>query len=269
MSLQAHYAKIREGIFAFVPKYASPHQKGQLPPILGTGFFIRKNGLAVTNAHVIETFAHVFRPEGLPDKDWAVQGLFFVRDHGEMLALRVDLAAVIRMGPFILRSPGNRAAPDIGLVQMAVSETCVLPLSEEVSPEEGMEIATAGFPLGSRSLESPAGLQMGPTLQKGIISAILPFPKPDPEAFSVNVMSLGGASGSPVFDPHTSNTLGVLFSSLHDVGLVDQGTATYAMPTSITYAVPHHYLLKALAMVPDDLPEMPTLKQRIREHKNL
>ncbi|TYT75634.1 S1 family peptidase [Desulfobotulus mexicanus] len=269
MSLQAHYAKIREGIFAFVPKYASPHQKEQLPPVLGTGFFIRKDGIAVTNAHIIETFAHVFRPEGLPDKDWAIQGLFFVRDNTEMLALRVDLKAVIRMGSFILKPPGSQTTPDIGLVQMAVSDCPVMHISEKSHLEEGMEIATAGFPMGNRSLESPAGLQMGPTLQKGIISAILPFPNPSPEAFSVNVMSLGGASGSPVFDPGTGSTLGVLFSSLHDVGLVDQGTATYAMPTSITYAVPHHYLIKAIAMVPDNLPKMPSLKQRIREHKSL
>ncbi|MCW7754089.1 serine protease [Desulfobotulus sp. H1] len=268
MSLQDHYASIRPGIFAFIPKYRAPGQRGPLPPIIGTGFLVREDGLAMTNAHVINAFREVFRPDGIPDSDWCIQGLFLVRDKAAMMALRIDVAAVLRMDTLAKDADSTKQAPDIGLVHMAVSETPFLDLEEHADLQEGMTVATAGFPSGKRALESPAGIQLGPTLQKGIISAIIPFPKPKPSAFAISVMSHGGASGSPVFDPHTGKTLGLLFSSLQDVGVLDQGTATYAMPTSITYAVPGHYLVSALSMAPCQLPCHPSFNNRVREHKN-
>jgi S1-C subfamily serine protease len=263
MSLQEVYPKIRPAIFALVPKYTHPSHKGGLPPVLGTVFFVREDGLAMTNAHVIEAFREVFRPEDAPEKDWPVQGLFFVRKDEEILAMRVDVLAVIGLGSFLMNFPGRSSAPDVGLVQMDVSSVPFLSLNPQTELQEGMEVATAGFPSGRRALESPGGLQLGPTLQRGIVSALLPFPGPRPQAFSVNIMTHGGASGSPVFDPRNGSLLGILFSSLQDVGSLDQGRDTYAMPTTITYALPSSYLLRVMEMAPSVLRSTPSFDQRI------
>jgi len=70
----------------------------------------------------------------------------------------------------------------------------------------GREIGTAGFPMGTDALvffaegESlPRLRQVSTTLRRGIIASLLPYDFPNPHGFTIDVMTQGGASGSPVF----------------------------------------------------------------------
>jgi hypothetical protein len=75
----------------------------------------------------------------------------------------------------------------------------------------GMAIATAGFPLGSNPLLVYGNVnQLTPTLRHGIVSGVFPFDVPYAHGFTIDVMSQGGASGSPVFDPESGDVLGVI-----------------------------------------------------------
>ena len=67
-------------------------------------------------------------------------------------------------------------------------------------------------------------------------------------------MTQGGASGSPVFDPETSQIVGVLYAGLNDIGLTKEKDL-YRIPTNISYVVPAHYIRHLMADTLKD-PEM-------------
>ncbi|WP_231714495.1 serine protease [Desulfonema ishimotonii] len=64
MRLSECYIPLKKGIVAFVPKYlpANSDAPRAFPPIIGTGFVVDKNGLIVTNRHVIRAFGEISRP---------------------------------------------------------------------------------------------------------------------------------------------------------------------------------------------------------------
>jgi len=83
--------------------------------------------------------------------------------------------------------------------------------------DEGAAIATAGYPMGTRTLTAPGYLnRISPMLQTGIISAVHRFPCAIPHGFTINVMTRGGASGSPVFRPDDGAVIGALYAGLHE-----------------------------------------------------
>jgi hypothetical protein len=76
---------------------------------------------------------------------------------------------------------------------------------------EGVEVGTIGYPMGTDALRAPGWVnQFGPFLQRGIIGAILPTRCKAPHSFVINLVSLGGASGSPVFLAESGHVIGVL-----------------------------------------------------------
>lgn len=153
---------------------------------------------------------------------------------------------------------GPRRGPDIAFVHVKARGLPSLQLDAHTRIEEGMNICTAGFPMGTDALMAPGWLhQLTPTLQLGIVSAVMPFVCPTPHAFSINVMTQGGASGSPVFLPETGAVVGVLYAGLRDFDIASDRKTLYRVPTSISYVVPAHYLEKAF----DGLKESPDLSQ--------
>lgn len=263
MPLSQTYKAVKPAIVAFIAKYAHPDDPGHLPPIIGTGFLIRDDGLVMTNDHVIQAFREVYLPPGTPSSDWGVQALLWREINGQYLDLRIEIAGIARLGPVIMHTPPGRMAPDIGFVRLQVSNTPSLFITNKPIPCEGTTVATAGYALGRHALAAPGGnLQLGPTLQQGIISAVLPFPSARPSAFSVNIMAHGGGSGSPVFIPETGEVTGMLFSTLNDVSTLDHGTDTYRIPTTISYAVPPHQLQQACLHAPPAAPlSWPSLQE--------
>ncbi|WP_231714638.1 S1 family peptidase [Desulfonema ishimotonii] len=144
-------------------------------------------------------------------------------------------------------------------------------MSDTETLTEGLDVATAGFPMGSRALEGPDGLyQLCPTLQRGIISAVLPFPGRRPKAFSVQIMTHGGASGSPVFLPDSGRVVGVLYAALSDTARTARRDAC-TFPTGISYAVPARAITRMASRV-REMPQMrspadaPDLNQLICEN---
>ncbi|WP_027357829.1 S1 family peptidase [Desulforegula conservatrix] len=250
MTLAEIYPAIKKSIVAFVPKYLPSMEKEngyRFPPILGTGFAIREDGLVATNHHVVDSFADAWRPPGLDPDEWGIDAMLLYPAEKGIIDIRIPVIGVINIGSHV-RSYGPKA-PDLSFVRVLANDLTPIKISETRRITEGLDIGTAGYPLGRRALDGPWGLhQVTPTLQKGIISAVLPYPSEKPYSFSVNIMSNSGGSGSPVFFEDSGELAGILFSVLNDVGYTKKNDE-YLIPTTISYAVPFHYILSALSRV--------------------
>ena len=76
------------------------------------------------------------------------------------------------------------AGPDLAFVPVKARGLPAVALDGPEAIDEGTEVATAGFPMGTDALMAPGWIhQVTPTLQRGIISAVLPFPCPTPHAY--------------------------------------------------------------------------------------
>jgi len=246
VNLSSIYPGIKTAITAFIPAYSHLDRftgRQLPPPILGTGFFINSHGLLVTNAHVADTFQNFASSSNVHKK---IKGIIFQHSKGRVKKIILNIKNIIRIDD----TYNTSKKPDIAFVETDLDNSSFLELmSEETELIEGMEIATSGFPTGRNSLLGPEGyIQISPTLQRGIISAILPYPKKEPDAFSVNIMTHGGASGSPVFFTDTGKVAGILFSVLTDLSFSSDNNIQ-ATPTSISYAIPAHQIKKALKKI--------------------
>ncbi len=255
------FDKIRPTIVAFGSRVVTttPGRQPRFPEIIGTGFIVDSRGIVVTNAHVIEALTklpkHPTRPESpalailtteVDSKDGMHHlGTLFTSIVGFNL-----IQSFVPEGPFY----GQRL-PDFGFVQLRARDLPVLPLADEPDLlRAGVEIATGGFPLGTDALTPFEGVsQLTPFLRHGIISSVLPFPCPYPHGFTIDIMSQGGASGSPIFLPHEPKAIGILHAGFEG--------------TNITYAVPSHIVAKGMAAAleadPPRLDSVPTLSELI------
>jgi S1-C subfamily serine protease len=255
------FEKIRPTIVGFGSRVAAtaPGERPNFPEIIGTGFVVDARGIVVTNAHVIEALTklrgHPTRPEGpafalltteVEHKDGQHHlGTLFASIVGYNL-----IQSFVPEGPFY----GERL-PDFGFVQLRVRDLHVLPLADEANLlRAGVEIATAGFPLGTTALTPFEGIsQLTPFLRHGIISSVLPFACPYPHGFTIDIMSQGGASGSPIFLRNEPKAVGILHAGFSGA--------------NITYAVPSHIVSKGMAAAleadPPRLDGVPTLSELI------
>jgi hypothetical protein len=91
-----------------------------------------------------------------------------------------------------------------------------------------------------------------PFLRHGIVSSVLPYDYPSPHGFTIDVMSQGGASGSPIFLTDQPRVIGILHAGFPG--------------TNFTYAVPARWISDALKQVtsnPPDLAGVPTIGAQI------
>jgi hypothetical protein len=251
MNLVKVYPEIKKSIVAFIPKFSflPDSKKPKLPPILGTGFFINDKGLIATNDHVAKSFEMLNSHESLNSSayDSEVCAVLYFKTENSIIDIIFDVKKTIR---FSKRENSSYKRPDLAFVEVNVKDNPFLELEPEDSIlQEGYEVATSGFPMGRYALMGPGGLfQISPTLQRGIISAILPYPRKKPDAFAVNVMTHGGASGSPVFSTETGKVRGILFSILTDTSY-SANNLSYTIPTNISYAIPSHLIRSELDTV--------------------
>jgi S1-C subfamily serine protease len=260
MSLIESYKNIRKSIVAFASSY-SPGIPGESPPlypeIIGTGFIVRENGIIVTNDHVLKAFQNVYKPSNIDKTDLGVFALLY---HSTDVGYYEIPLHIIGIGSIKEFNPGpfyfGPKKPDLAFVQVKAKGLPSIEIDSETEICEGLELATAGFPMGTDALTAPGYIhQMTPTLQKGIISSVLPYQCKNYHAFTINVMVQGGASGSPVFLPDNGKIVGVLYGSLNDVGIT-KSKELYRLPTNISYVVPAKFIQSLL----NDIKTKPEIK---------
>lgn len=275
MDLTESYALVRRSIIAFTLKYIPIWEKDQprpeFPPIIGTGFVISENGLICTNDHVARAFWRIHKPPDVPKEDWGVHAMLLKLTPEGMIEIPLEIAKVLLITKYVpagVYYGGER--PDLAIVQVKTRGLLPVDIDFQMIPQEGTELATAGFPMGTDALTAPGWLhQITPTLQRGIVSGILPFACENPHAFTINVMTQGGASGSPVFCPETAKVVGALYAGLQDRGITLKSEDYYHVPTNISYVVPAYYLegllpdIRSYGML--DPGQYPTLDDLIAE----
>jgi len=293
MSLADVFSAVRPAIVAFMPAFI-PNVPGlprpALFPIIGTGFVLG-DGMVVTNAHVVDALLSLPRPPNWPAERLPFTAVLFHRVEKDRypntpvdgyVQIPLEVLDVLRVGDIQLPEQAfyyGPRRPDFNIVKVkARGLPSVELLSATDALREGVEVATVGFPMGTEALTAPGWPhQLGPFFQRGIISAVLPFVCRAPHSFVINVMSMGGASGSPVFLTDSAKVIGIL-----NAGLLNSNETMSQIlgspvrlgitqtPTNFSYVVPAYFFSSAIQPIKDSgafslPPDTLTLDEMIRK----
>jgi hypothetical protein len=245
-----------------------------MPPIIGTGFVVDE-GLVVTNDHVIETFdrfPHVAGGRGHP----GVCANILHPVEGGLIRVSIEVVSTMVLAPEERGTDRyGSIVPDIGIVTVNARGLPRVEVTKDLWPlPEGTRVATAGFPMGEDMMVAGEHLmQMAPTLQDGIVSALTPYRCETARGFVMNITSYGGASGSPVFLTERPLVVGLLYAGLDYPISVTEGKWGM-VPTPFTYCVPGTDVAEVVGvargkpdcMIPTDAP---TVAQLIEQRKEI
>jgi len=258
---------VRPSIIAFASRHVptAVGQKPLFPEIIGTGFVVDSRGIAVTNRHVADALQKLPpHPETgatsamaiiSPGPEPAAGGIAFPVLFAEIKAYS-HIERFLSNGPYY-----GEAMPDLAFVQLKVQDLPSLSLVTEPNTiRAGIPVATAGFPMGTNPLVVYGSInQLTPFLRKGIISSVYPYPCPNPHGFTMDIVSQGGASGSPVFCLDSPRVLGIVHAAVQQNG----------QATNVTIAVPSLLISEALEACtnggPLDLSDVPTMDELLKE----
>jgi len=182
-----------------------------------------------------------------------------------MASLDFDIEGVVSPREFI-KPPTyyGEDLPDVAAICINAKSLPTMNLQPRLDVNEGENVAVAGFPMGTQTLKAPGWIhQLSPTLQTGIVSAVLPFPCDNPHALLLDLMTQGGSSGSPVFKSETGEVLGMVYAGLHETCLLSSpknrdGLLAYKKSTTLTLAIPTNYIRSLI----DKLDQIPQIKNR-------
>jgi hypothetical protein len=257
------FSTIRRSIVAFA--IASKRANTlSFPSIIGTGFVIDTQGIVATNRHVVLELEKLGDPETSDNVALALTFSEVQREQGAhvLTVLRVSLKRWDKLTTFTSSDDFyGEQIPDIAFAQIGVSGLPAASLvTEPGSWPVGTAIATAGFPLGTQALAIYERVnQVAPILRSGVIASVFPFPSPRPHGITIDIMTLGGESGSPIFLADSPHVLGGMTPKV--VGLLHAGFNG----TNITVAVPSWLVAEAFEnyrrSVPLDFNGVPSFEE--------
>ena len=267
--LSSIYPSIKGAVVAICLKVS---KRPEFPPILGSGFIVREDGLIFTCDHVVKAIEKLVGIGGLPRQEWPAEVMLFQNIPGKGMGIvPMEIKGVILTQLFKPKGGWyGEDIPDIGIIRADFKGLPTMKMASEVVINEGDMVAVSGFPMGENVLIAPGWLhQITPTLQTGVVSAILPFPCPSPHAFLLDVMCKGGSSGSPVFNIETGEVLGMVYGGLPEKKIMRGESNTvliYENASSLTLAIPSSFLKTMLARVD----EVPGFKEhKVEDQKDL
>lgn len=235
------YPKLKSSIVAIAAKVS---KNPEFPDIIGTGFIARSDGIVFTNNHIVREIKRVPRLKSMGPEDWPVVVLYFhlIPEKGIMpIPLEVKGVGILKREKPVEGYNYGPDIPDLGFIHVHIKDLPALKIAPTLDLEEGDEVMLAGFPMGTDTLRAPGWLhQLSPTLQSGIISSLLPFSCDNPHAILLNIMTQGGSSGSPVFNPSTGDIIGIEYAGIVESKRLSgkSGVLIYENNTSLTLAVP-------------------------------
>jgi endonuclease G, mitochondrial len=191
-------------------------------PYVGTAWIVEKpsptKAILVTNRHVAEEFAD---PDGggsyffrtLPNFDNYRSRIDFIQEHGSMKNLRAPVARVVFMA--------GSNAPDIALIEVegdALKDLSVIDLST-ATLKKGGPIAVVGYPAyDSRSDPDDVAAYFGNIFDvKRFSFGEITGVDEERAQFTHDATTLGGNSGSCVFDRETGQPIGLHFAGDYKV----------------------------------------------------
>jgi S1-C subfamily serine protease len=251
MNLVETFQKVRPSIVAFGSKLAIVNggQEPAFPPLIGSGFIVDERGIVITNRHVAEALRALPRaPDTNEPGAFALVFSDVIRHDEGDYGIGAAIVELIRYDLLTQFSADGeyygQAVPDLAFIQLNVRDVPALKLvTEPWSIRIGMAVATAGFPLGTDPLIVYGGVnQVTPFLRHGIVSSLLPFPCPTPHGFTVDIMSQGGASGSPIFRTYDGAVVGVLHAGFPGTNItlaVPANIAAFALETFFEQVKPN------------------------------
>ena len=259
------YAKSRRSIVALASRAVLSKTKPPFPEILGTAFIIDERGVAVTNRHVVRALEKLPRHPKTKEHPAIAIALSEVQTTGNGHSLEVVFPTIRRWDKLTTFTSSDKfygeQIPDVAFVQLNVSGLPALPLVEkEGSWEIGSRIATAGFPLGKEALVIYGQVnQVAPILRAGVIASVYPFPCPKPHGFTVDIMTLGGESGSPIFRQDEQSVVGLLHAGFDN--------------TNITMGIPSWIVAKMFAtyikQAPLDFSGVPSFDDLLKNNRGV
>jgi len=257
------FSTIRRSIVALAIASKRPSTPS-FPSIIGTGFVIDTQGIVATNRHVVLKLEELVTPETSDNVALALTFSEVQREEGAhvLTVLPVSLKRWDKLTTFTSSDDFyGEQIPDMAFAQIGVTGLPAASLATEPgSWSVGTAIATAGFPLGTQALAIYERVnQVAPILRSGLIASVFPFPSPRPHGFTIDIMTLGGESGSPIFLADSPQVLGVMTPQV--VGLLHAGFNG----TNITLAVPSWLVAEAFEnyrrSVPLDFNGVPSLEE--------